>query len=78
MYVVVFPARLCCRERLWRHFVKDILFERDHPQQRNRLAANSRAAERDRSRNAKEAGDVVDKAYLREYIEPDQKRLRRE
>ena len=54
------------------------MFERDHPQQRNRLATGSRAAERDRGRSAKDVGDVMDKAYLREYIEPDQKRLRRE
>ena len=33
---------------------------------------SSRAAERDRERQAKEAG--IDKAYLREYFEPDTKR----
>ena len=54
------------------------MHERDYPQQRNRTAASSRAAERDRGRSAKDVGDVVDKAYLREYIEPEQKRLRRE
>ena len=67
-----------CRERLWRGYVRDIIHERDHPQQHNRLVASSRAAERDKGRSAKDVGDVVDKAYLREYIEPDQKRVRRE
>ncbi|KAL0027442.1 hypothetical protein WJX77_001554 [Trebouxia sp. C0004] len=66
------------RERLWRGYVRDIVHERDHPQQHNRLAASSRAAERDKGRSAKDVGDVVDKAYLREYIEPDQKRARRD
>jgi len=69
---------LGCRERLWREYVRDIVHERDHPQQRARPVASSRAAERDRGRSAKDVGDVVDKAYLREYIEPDQKRIRRE
>ena len=67
-----------CRERIWRRYVQDIVAERDNPRlQRNPAAAN-RAAERDRGRNARETGDVVDKAYLREYLEPDQKRIRRD
>lgn len=68
-----------CRHRFWWSYVDEIRKQRDNPQQPDqRTAANSRAAERDRSRNAKDTGDVVDKAYVREYLEPEQKRMRRD
>lgn len=68
-----------CRHRLWWSYVDEVRKQRDNPQQPDqRTAANSRAAERDRSRSAKDTGDVVDKAYVREYLEPEQKRMRRD
>lgn len=57
--------------------MQDIVAERDNPRAQ-RQAASSRAAERERGRSARDTGDVVDKAYLREYLEPDQKRIRRD
>ena len=68
-----------CRQKLWWGYVGEIMKQRDHPQQPDqRAVASSRAAERDRSRTAKETGDVVDQAYVREYLEPEHKRVRRD
>lgn len=58
--------------------MQDIVAERDNPRAQRNVAASSRTAERDRGRNTRDTGDVIDKAYLREYLEPDQKRIRRD
>ncbi|KAL3161297.1 hypothetical protein ABBQ38_009653 [Trebouxia sp. C0009 RCD-2024] len=67
------------RQRFWWSYVDEIRKQRDNPSQQDpRTTASSRAAERDRNRGAKDTGDVVDKAYVREYLEPEQKRVRRD
>ena len=71
--------RCCaCRKDLWNKWVTQLVRELNDPAVAAAAKAlksgSSRGAERDRERQAKEAG--IDKAYLREYFEPDQKRMR--
>ena len=67
-----------CRKDLWNKWVTQLVRELNDPAVAAAAIAlksgSSRGAERDRERQAKEAG--IDKAYLREYFEPEQKRLR--
>ena len=78
-----------CRERLWRRFADDIIYELDNP-----AAATARREREERERAARAGGGAggargsryrdsddaggVDKAYAREYLQPDQKRARKE
>ena len=71
---------LRCRERLWRRFVEDVLLERDDPEtaaRRLRLSGRSRASERERPAALRDE-QQPDKAYEREYLAHDRKRLRRD
>ena len=78
-----------CRERLWRRYVEEIIQERDDPRaaemrrgklsSRGSVGAAASARERDartRDRSTRDVDDGVDKAYQREYLEVDRKRLR--
>ena len=74
------------RERLWRRFVEEIVLERDDPRaasmRKGKLASRAPlppppALARDaRRERASRADDGVDKAYQREYLEVDRKRMR--
>ncbi|BDA46960.1 Transcription elongation regulator 1 [Coccomyxa sp. Obi] len=71
------PAR--DREKLWRRYVEDITMERDNPAaaaRRGRLISSSRTARGPHLNDA--AGAVTDKAYEREYLAHDRKRIRRD
>ena len=67
------------REKLWRRFVEDIILERDDPAaaaRRGRLTSSSRSARGPHLNDA--SGTVTDKAYEREYLAHDRKRIRRD
>lgn len=78
------------RERLWRRFIEEIIQERDNPQaadmRRAKLSTRgqplsarereSRVSDRTRDRHGKD-DDGVDRAYQREYLDVDRKRLRK-
>jgi hypothetical protein len=67
------------REKLWRRFVEDIILERDNPAaaaRRGRLTSSSRTARGPHLNDA--SGTVTDKAYEREYLAHDRKRIRRD
>ena len=72
------------RERLWRRFVDDIILERDDPEaaaRRGRVLAQGRPSGgvRGGARLLNDGeGAVTDKAYEREYLAPDRKRIRRD
>lgn len=86
----------CCRERVWRRYVDDEMFNRDHPLMRPRTQRKQQrdggedaaggpggpgsAAGQRRARPLTLPTDngALDKAYQREYIAVDAKRLRRE
>ncbi|KAK9822389.1 hypothetical protein WJX81_007697 [Elliptochloris bilobata] len=64
------------REKLWRRYVEDIVLERDNPEA---LARRARMGGRTIARPmTRDVSAVTDKAYEREYLEPDRKRLRRD
>lgn len=60
-----------CSEKLWRRYVEDIVMEREDP------AALARRA-RMGGRTVARPMIKTDKAYEREYLEPDRKRVRRD
>ncbi|KAK9829764.1 hypothetical protein WJX72_007763 [[Myrmecia] bisecta] len=81
------------QEYEWRKFVGDLIFERDNPaaaaaQRRERENGLARAGgrglpsererERRQERSAQDAGEVTDKAYQREYLDHDRKRIKRD
>ena len=76
------------REKLWARFVADLILERDDPtaaarrarlpRSGARLTGNASRDGRGRPPFLKDAGDGPDKAYEREYLEPDRKRVHRE
>lgn len=73
---------------MWRRYVDDELWNRDHPGARARTQRKPPAAEREEESGAAgrrprlppalEDDGGLDKAYLREYIDPEAKRQRRE
>ena len=68
------------REKLWRRFVDDMILERDDPAaaaRRGRLIGTRHAAGARKLLNDGE-GAVTDKAYEREYLAPDRKRIKRD
>ena len=70
------------REARWRRAVDDALFNRDHPNARQRSQRRSRREGGEegqrRAWEEKEEKGGMDKAYAREYLQPDAKRLRRD
>jgi len=63
-------------EKLWRRYVEDIVLERDNPEA---LARRARMGGRTVARPlGRDVSAVTDKAYEREYLEPDRKRVRRD
>lgn len=91
------PVLACCRERVWRRYVDDEMFNRDHPLMRPRTqrkqqqrdggdegaggpgASGGTAGQRRARPLTLPTNDGgLDKAYQREYIAVDAKRLRRE
>lgn len=75
----------------WRRYVDDIIFNRDYPKARPRTQRRPKREEAGgrgegepgaaRGRPPREdaaAAGGMDKAYAREYLQPDQKRARRE
>lgn len=68
------------REKLWRRFVDDVILERDDPAaaaRRGRLVGARPTAAGRKLLNDGE-GAVTDKAYEREYLAPDRKRIKRD
>ena len=71
-------AQACglCSEKLWRRYVEDIVMEREDPAA---LARRARMGGRTVARPmTRDVSAVTDKAYEREYLEPDRKRVRRD
>ena len=70
---------LDCREKLWRRFVEEIILERDDP---SSLAGRGRVSGKGGRSAASKATlrdtDDTDKAYEREYLSHDRKRMKRE
>ncbi|CAL5224177.1 g6817 [Coccomyxa viridis] len=68
------------REKFWRHFVEDIRLERDDPAAASRRGRVSLAGRTNKGRVQlkDDAGAVTDKAYEREYLAHDRKRIRRD
>jgi hypothetical protein len=88
------PALRCAgrREVRWRRYVDDIIFNRDYPKARPRTQRRTKreaagggwgeeggaAAAHTGRRPREEDSGGMDKAYAREYLQADKKRMRRE
>lgn len=69
------------REKLWRRFVDEIILERDDPERsarRGRSTMRGRRSEQERAPAFRDGNEQTDKAYDREYLAHDRKRLRRD